>query len=208
MAPSISASPSCQSVPLLFTDLPDTFTCVATEQVGIRWRPTLLMMLEWSLDGAVVSIMVDMETTPPATIGIAMQNTDTTWTAYDCTRSNQHGTTSFPIGTRSSRQEAKNLVEECFRSPRPDGPQGQLKADFKPDAWALAVERRWSEVCDLLDNHISGTHVLQPITVSRLLHELASLHLITQYAGSNARTGWLIAIRGYCEAIEPDALKL
>ncbi|HWQ54838.1 MAG TPA: hypothetical protein VN442_14220 [Bryobacteraceae bacterium] len=67
------------------------------------------------------------------------------------------------------------------------------------------VERRWSEICEHLDAHIEGRATYSRDTLMRMLGELNALYIVTQYAGSNARTGWIMAADQYCSSIERGA---
>jgi hypothetical protein len=153
------------------------------------------MSPEWTIDGPEISLLVDLEggfDKRGALIGTASKNPDGTWTGYDCTRPNDHGTTSFPLGTKPTRDEAKTLVEECFQPAKPADPKQELKADFTSNPWASAVERIWSEICERLE--VPG---VDPDEVRQRIAQLYVLWKVSQYAGSNTRTGWLMVIHGF-----------
>ncbi len=75
----------------------------------------------------------------------------------------------------------------------------QAVAEERRDSEVMrAIERRWSEVCAHLDAHLSPDgHRYPESTIDNMIGELHSLWVVTQYAGSNARTGWQMALDQY-----------
>ena len=94
----------------------------------------------WSFNGIRVSIFVRPRTDPAEhpnwalepqrNLGWVLRNEDGTWSAYDCTRPNDLGTSSLLLGVKPTREEAKLLVESMFPESVAEDADQDLKAEF------------------------------------------------------------------------------
>jgi hypothetical protein len=148
------------------------------------------------------SILIDMDNN--RMVGMVSANHGGTWTGYDCTRANATGTTSMPLGNRDTRDAAKKDVENALKVTDPNAGNPQRTAQVT-DPWASAVDRRWNEVCEGLELVVRALPNPIPPEVPSLLGELRALYKVTQYAGSNARTGWLMTLKSYNDLLSPPS---
>lgn len=79
-------------------------------------------------------------------------------------------------------------------------------AEFNPEIYPglSAVEKRWYEVSDMLDKILKDPDSWNELShrqAFKLLGELDCLYILTQYMGSNSRTGWLISFREYSQDV-------
>ena len=84
----------------------------------------------WGFDGPQQSGFCLNDSFGVTIVGSAVKDDNGQWVAFDNREANDHHTEARKLGTCSTREEAKNLIENAFKPPEPPAGNPEPSRDF------------------------------------------------------------------------------